>query len=121
MFITKKSSSGAVAREPKWWGSFFEYYYPDISLGIIEKLALNNTRVGEFIANLPSKCPFERQYWIGDRLIMYVPALCKFNPFFRQLMRLKVRLMVDSANELSYALPDSPKENFFEGLTNPKN
>jgi hypothetical protein len=95
MIITTVSKSGKKAREPHWWASFFEYYYPDVSLGIIEKLAMEKEWAAEFIKSLPSKCPFERQFWVGDTLIMFVPSLCKFNPLFRQLMRLKVKILND--------------------------
>lgn len=81
------------AREPKWWGNFFELYYPRMELGILNKWALEKKWFQNFLNNLPNKCPFERQYWLFDKyLILYVPALCKFNPFFYQLMRLKVLL-----------------------------
>lgn len=91
--FSNKSKSGKKARDPGWWGDLFEYYYPDISLGIIDKLATTNPAVAKFIRGLPSKCPFERQLWLGDILVLHVPALCKFNPLFRQLMRIKVRLL----------------------------
>lgn len=94
--FTKQSKDGRKARDPLWWGDFFEYYYPQVSLGIIAKLAHENPRVNNFIRNLPSKCPFERQLWLGNLLVLYVPALCKFNPLFPQLMKLKAELLCQS-------------------------
>ena len=107
MIITTASKSGKKAREPRWWGEFFEYYYPDVSLGIIEKLALEKEWAADFIKSLPSKCPFERQFWIGETLIMFVPALCRFNPLFRQLMRLKVKLLSTTEENSSEKIKNS--------------
>lgn len=91
--LSTQSKTGKKARAPHWWSDIFEYFYPQVELGVITKLARENAKFAKFIKNLPSKCPFERQLWLGDVLILYVPALCKFNPFFPQLMRLKAELI----------------------------
>lgn len=82
------------ARNPIWWDKFFEYFYPKVYFGFLNKLIETNPRFRNFVKNLPSKCPFERQYWLWDKyLILYIPALCKFNPTFSQLMELKVKII----------------------------
>lgn len=100
--MNTKSETGRQAHEPQWWADFFEYFYPRVSLGIIDKLARENSTVKNFIRNLPSKCPFERQYWFKDTLVVYVPALCKFNPLFTQLMRLKAELCCEDIPSLKW-------------------
>ena len=104
--LSTKSKSGRKARDPEWWGSFFQYYYPSVSFGFIDKLVEEKSWAADFIRGLPSKCPFERQLWLGDVLILHIPALCKFNPVFPQLMRLKVKLLQASEPPC----PDPPCE-----------
>ena len=108
------------AREPRWWSNFVELYYPRVYFGFLDRWAEDKEWFRKFLAALPSKCPFERQYWLGDKyLIYYVPALCKFNPVFAQLMALKIRVMMDEANALSgmeKAKITKDKKDFFNGL-----
>ena len=44
----------------------------------------------KWISLIPDKCPFERQLWVGNALVLYVPPLCPFNPFSEQLYAIKL-------------------------------
>jgi hypothetical protein len=51
---------------------------------------------------IPSQCPFAREIRIGDRLIFRIPALCKLNPLYEQLVFLRFRalcFLVDRCGE----------------------
>lgn len=38
---------------------------------------------------IPSDCPLERDIHLLGRMLFHVPPLCKLNPFYDQLMRLR--------------------------------
>jgi Mo-dependent nitrogenase C-terminus len=42
---------------------------------------------------IPSQCPFAREVRIGDRVIFRIPALCKLNPLYEQLVFLRFRAL----------------------------
>ena len=51
---------------------------------------------------IPSQCPFERQIKVCGRVIVKIPALCKFNPLYEQLIGLRFRalcFLADSCGE----------------------
>ena len=63
---------------------------PKVSLPWIRPNTWTRELAEAWIDRIPSKCPFERQLWYGDRLIMYVPPLCPFNPVSRQLYGIRI-------------------------------
>jgi hypothetical protein len=42
---------------------------------------------------IPSQCPFAREIRLGDRVIFRIPALCKLNPLYEQLVFLRFRAL----------------------------
>jgi Mo-dependent nitrogenase C-terminus len=40
---------------------------------------------------IPASCPFERDLKLFDRVFAHIPPLCKFNPFYEQLVGLRFR------------------------------
>ncbi len=51
---------------------------------------------------IPSQCPFAREIKIFGRVILRIPALCKFNPLYEQLIGLRFRalcFLADSCGE----------------------
>jgi Mo-dependent nitrogenase C-terminus. len=44
----------------------------------------------KWVNSIPPKCPFERQLWWGDRLVLYIPPLCPLNPFSTQLYEIRI-------------------------------
>lgn len=42
---------------------------------------------------IPSQCPFAREIRFGDRLLFRIPALCKLNPLYEQLVFLRFRAL----------------------------
>lgn len=48
---------------------------------------------------IPSQCPFERKIQLFNRTILYIPPLCKLNPFYEQLVCLRFRALVYLADQ----------------------
>jgi len=89
MKLTLKSSSGKKARAPRWWQNAVSKL-PKISLPFIGPKVWNKKLAYKWINAVPDKCPFERQLWVGETLVLYVPPLCPLNPFSKQLYEIKL-------------------------------
>lgn len=51
---------------------------------------------------IPGQCPFERDVVLLGRKLFHIPPLCKFNPFYDQLVGIRFRAMcylVDECGE----------------------
>jgi hypothetical protein len=78
------------ARAPRWWGHFAEAL-PKFSLPFLEPRTWTPELARRWVDAIPSKCPFERQAWWGDRLVLYIPPLCPLNPFSAQLYSIRLK------------------------------
>lgn len=87
--ITSISSSGRKARPPKWWGKLVEKV-PKIYLSWLRPTIWTPELAKKWMNTIPSKCPFERQWWVGDRLVLFIPALCSLNPLSTQLYSIRL-------------------------------
>lgn len=94
MIYFQKSKTGKKAHVPLWWAKMMTYY-PQLHLTLLETLYNSTDWFKNFISKLPQKCPFERQIWYNDTLVLFIPALCPFNPFFSQLIELKLRYLTE--------------------------
>lgn len=66
----------------------------------LESLEIRNYKVAQFLCKLiPSRCPFERKICLFDHTILYIPPLCKLNPFYEQLVMLRFKSLVYLADE----------------------
>lgn len=83
------SSSGKKARAPKWWLEFGEFL-PKFSLPFIRPTQWTEDLATRWVDLIPYKCPFERQMWIGETLVLYIPPLCSLNPISKQLYSIKL-------------------------------
>jgi len=99
-FSFSRSESGIRVRVPKWWGRFTEVL-PKFSLPFLEPRTWTPTLAQKWIDAIPSKCPFERQVWWGERLVLYIPPLCPLNPLSGQLysIRLKAQTYLADLNQ----------------------
>ncbi|PSB12524.1 Mo-dependent nitrogenase [Pleurocapsa sp. CCALA 161] len=48
---------------------------------------------------IPAQCPFAREIRAFDRVIVKIPALCKFNPLYEELIGLRFRALCFLADE----------------------
>ena len=69
----------------------------------LESLEIKEEQTARRIIKLiPAQCPFERTIKLFGRVIIRIPALCKFNPLYEQLVGLRFRalcFLVDSCGE----------------------
>lgn len=66
----------------------------------LESLKIENYRLARWICTIiPASCPFEREIKFGNRTIIYIPPLCKLNPFYEQLVELRFKALTYLADE----------------------
>lgn len=87
--LTTRSSSGRKARAPKWWGKFLENL-PRLYVPALKPGSWTPEIAQRWVDSIPSKCPFERQLWLGETLLLYVPPLCPLNPLSAQLYEIRL-------------------------------
>ncbi|WP_036484542.1 Mo-dependent nitrogenase C-terminal domain-containing protein [Myxosarcina sp. GI1] len=60
----------------------------------LEGLEIQEAQTARRIVKLiPSQCPFARDVRVFGRVIFRIPALCKLNPLYEQLMGLRFRAL----------------------------
>lgn len=60
----------------------------------LDQLEVNDPRLARFICKLvPAQCPFERDVTLFKRKIVHIPAMCKLNPLYDQLVGLRFRAL----------------------------
>lgn len=60
----------------------------------LDQLEVQDPRLARFICKLiPSQCPFERDVTLFKRKIVHIPAMCKLNPLYEQLVGLRFRAL----------------------------
>lgn len=86
----ERSSKGARARPPRWWGVFVSNL-PRVIIPALYPKEWSKELAEAWVKRIPPKCPFERQIWLGEILIVYVPALCPLNPLAVQLYEIRLK------------------------------
>ncbi|MEM6447751.1 MAG: Mo-dependent nitrogenase C-terminal domain-containing protein [Cyanobacteria bacterium P01_D01_bin.123] len=77
--ISPPDSSPAILQPVKSW---------------MDGMDVNDPRVARFICKMvPSQCPFERDVKLFGRKIVHIPAMCKINPLYDQLVGLRFRAL----------------------------
>lgn len=44
---------------------------------------------------LPDFCPFERTYYVGNTLVLFIPKLCVLNPLFNSILNYRISTYKD--------------------------
>ena len=66
----------------------------------LESLEVREPKFARFLCQLiPAQCVFERDVKLFGRTVFHIPALCKLNPFYDQLMGLRFRALCFLADE----------------------
>lgn len=66
----------------------------------LESLKIDNYQLARWVCTIiPASCPFEREIKFCDRTIIYIPPLCKLNPFYEQLVELRFKALTYLADE----------------------
>ncbi|MEN9279258.1 MAG: Mo-dependent nitrogenase C-terminal domain-containing protein [Gloeomargarita sp. DG_1_4_bins_134] len=56
-------------------------------------IEIRNSRMAHFLCRLiPSRCPFERTFYLGKYRI-YIPPLCRLNPLYEEVVALRMRAL----------------------------
>ncbi len=60
----------------------------------LNRVDVHDPRLAHFLCKLiPSQCPFERDIHLFGRTLTHIPALCKLNPLYDQLVGLRFRAL----------------------------
>jgi hypothetical protein len=69
-------------------------------LGSSLQVQIKEAKIVRFLCRLiPAHCIFERDVKLLGRTFFHIPALCKLNPFYTQLMELRFRALCFLADE----------------------
>ncbi|AGY58896.1 Mo-dependent nitrogenase C-terminal domain-containing protein [Gloeobacter kilaueensis] len=60
----------------------------------LEGMQIHNPSVARFLCQLiPAQCPFERDIKLPTGKVVHIPAMCKINPLYEQLVGLRFRAL----------------------------
>jgi Mo-dependent nitrogenase C-terminus len=66
----------------------------------LNQVKLNDPKTARLICRLiPPNCPFERDVVLLGHKVFHIPALCKLNPLYDQLVELRFRALIFLADE----------------------
>ncbi|MDX2098235.1 MAG: Mo-dependent nitrogenase C-terminal domain-containing protein [Leptolyngbyaceae cyanobacterium bins.59] len=69
----------------------------------LDRIEVNDQKAARLYARLiPAQCPFERDILLFGKKVGHIPPLCKFNPFYEELVALRFRALcylVDQCGE----------------------
>ncbi len=66
----------------------------------LESIEIHDSKIAHTLCKwIPSQCPFERQIKLFERNILYIPPLCKLNPFYEQVVLLRFKALSYLADE----------------------
>lgn len=68
--------------------------------GWLDQVDVQDSRLARFLCRMiPAQCPFERDVNLFGHKIAHIPALCKLNPVYEQLVGLRFRALSYLADE----------------------
>lgn len=60
----------------------------------LDKIEVNDPKFAQFLCRIiPAQCPFEQDIVLFGYKIAHIPAMCKLNPFYEQLVGLRFRAL----------------------------
>ncbi|EKQ70250.1 Mo-dependent nitrogenase-like protein [Leptolyngbyaceae cyanobacterium JSC-12] len=66
----------------------------------LDQIQVSDRKMAQTLASvIPAQCPFERTVKLFNRTILYIPPLCKLNPFYEELVGLRFRALCYLADE----------------------
>lgn len=66
----------------------------------LDSMPVQDPKLARTVASIiPAQCPFERTVKLFGRTILYIPPLCKLNPFYEELVGLRFRALCYLADE----------------------
>jgi hypothetical protein len=65
----------------------------------LSAIEIRNSRVAHLLSQIiPASCPFERDIKLFGHTLAHIPPLCKFNPFYDQIVELRFKALTYLAN-----------------------
>jgi Mo-dependent nitrogenase C-terminus len=66
----------------------------------LENIEVRNLKLAHFLCKaIPAQCPFERDVILFGRKLLHIPAMCKLNPLYEQLVSLRFKALCYLADE----------------------
>jgi hypothetical protein len=60
----------------------------------LSAIEIHDTRVAQVLSRMiPASCPFERDIKLFGHTLAHIPPLCKFNPFYEQIVELRFKAL----------------------------
>jgi tellurite resistance protein len=60
----------------------------------LDQLEIHDPRLARYLCRMiPSQCPFERDVVLFGHKVLHIPAMCKINPLYEQLVGIRYRAM----------------------------
>jgi tellurite resistance protein len=60
----------------------------------LDQLEIHDPKLARYLCRMiPSQCPFERDVVLFGHKVLHIPAMCKINPLYEQLVGLRYRAM----------------------------
>lgn len=72
----------------------------DLSRQWLESIEIKHSWSARLVCRvIPASCPFEREIKFFNHTIVSIPPLCKFNPFYEQLIALRFKSLIYLADK----------------------
>ncbi|MBD2447750.1 Mo-dependent nitrogenase C-terminal domain-containing protein [Nostoc sp. FACHB-152] len=66
----------------------------------LDNIEIHNSKLAHFLCkNIPAQCPFERDVILFGRKLFHIPAMCKLNPLYEQVVSLRFKALCYLADE----------------------
>jgi len=66
----------------------------------LDNIEIHNAKLAHFLCRaIPAQCPFERDVILFGRKLFHIPAMCKLNPLYEQLVSLRFKALCYLADE----------------------
>lgn len=66
----------------------------------LDNMEIHNAKLAHLLCKaIPAQCPFERDVTLFGHQLFHIPAMCKLNPLYEQLVSLRFRALCYLADE----------------------
>jgi hypothetical protein len=66
----------------------------------LDNIEIHNSKLAHLLCKaIPAQCPFERDVFLFGRKLFHIPAMCKLNPLYEQLVSLRFKSLCYLADE----------------------
>ena len=101
--LPKNQAQAATVGSSADSASFYEAQYKPVLKPVqkwLDGLEIHDPRLARFLCKMiPPQCPFERDVVMFGQKMVHIPAMCKINPLYEQLVGLRFRALSFLADE----------------------